>query len=155
MQIPNKSQFKIDEVSSITGVKSYVLRFWESEFEQINPTLSATGQKLYDHKDVEVVALLKKLLFEDKLTIEEAKKELDILQKVVDSVKVSAQEPEREESTLDEREVQEKVESTVSESSHPTLPGSDHYALSKSDMQKIVLAKAKIESLLSMISDLQ
>ena len=146
MQIPNKSQFKIDEVSSITGVKSYVLRFWESEFEQINPTLSATGHKLYDHHDVEVIALLKKLLFEDKMTIEEAKKELDSLQRVVDSVNNSPEKETVDTSTL----AKEKTLPTQK----PAVIASRHkHELTDSELQKIILAKAKINSMLSLILD--
>jgi DNA-binding transcriptional MerR regulator len=77
IKIPNKSLFKLDEVCSLTGVKPYVLRFWESEFQQISPVISGTGQKLYEHKDIEAVVMIKELLFERKLTIENAKFELD------------------------------------------------------------------------------
>nr|MBA2403447.1 MerR family transcriptional regulator [Bdellovibrionales bacterium] len=57
----------------ITGVKPYVLRFWETEFEEIAPEDSDSGQKLYARKDVEAIFKIKKLLFEDKMTIPEAK----------------------------------------------------------------------------------
>ena len=79
LDIPNKSLFKINEVCGLTEVKPYVLRFWEKEFEEIDPIFSSSGQKLYEHKDIEAVALVKKLLFEDKMSIEEAKKEMKIL----------------------------------------------------------------------------
>ena len=62
MQIPNKSQFKLEEVSSVTGVKPYVLRFWESEFDQINPLLLSDGNKVYGHQDIQVVAKIKEFL---------------------------------------------------------------------------------------------
>ncbi len=69
MQIPNKSQFKIEEVSSVYWSEVICVALcWESEFEQISPTLSSTGHKVYDYHDVEMVALIKKLLFEDKMT---------------------------------------------------------------------------------------
>ncbi len=147
MQIPNKSQFKIDEVSSITGVKSYVLRFWESEFEQINPIMSSTGHKLYDHSDVEVVALIKKLLFEDKMNIEEAKKELDDLQRVVSSI-----EPKPKQSS--EKDNEDKVEDTAISLTAENNSRHKH-ELSDSEVQKIILAKAKINSILSLITDLK
>ena len=76
IDIPNKSLFKMNEVCGLTSVKPYVLRFWESEFEQIDPITSSSGQKLYEHSDIQTIAMIKKLLFEDKLTVEEAKKEL-------------------------------------------------------------------------------
>ncbi len=78
LNIPNKSLFKMNEVCGLTGVKPYVLRFWESEFAEIDPVLSSSGQKLYEHKDIEAVALIKKMLFDDKLNVEQAKMELGL-----------------------------------------------------------------------------
>ena len=80
IQIPNKSHFKLTEVCGLTGVKPYVLRYWEAEFLEIDPVLSSSGQKLYDHKDIETIAIVKKLLFEEKMTIEEARRELQVVQ---------------------------------------------------------------------------
>ena len=76
VEIPNKSSFKVNEVCTLTDVKSYVLRFWESEFPEIAPLISSSGQKLYEHKDIEVILFIKKLLFEDKLSIEEVRGKL-------------------------------------------------------------------------------
>jgi DNA-binding transcriptional MerR regulator len=73
IEIPNKSSFKINEVCALTGVKSYVLRFWESEFPEIAPIMSSSGVKLYEHRDIEAILLIKKLLFEEKYTIEKVK----------------------------------------------------------------------------------
>jgi DNA-binding transcriptional MerR regulator len=71
--IPNKSNFKFQELTPITGVKPYVIRFWETEFDDIAPVDSDSGQKLYARKDVEAIFKIKKLLFEEKMTIQEAK----------------------------------------------------------------------------------
>jgi DNA-binding transcriptional MerR regulator len=79
VEIPNKSSFKVNEVCALTGVKSYVLRFWESEFPEIAPLMSSSGLKLYEHKDIEAILLIKKLLFDDKLSIEKAKAEVNRL----------------------------------------------------------------------------
>jgi DNA-binding transcriptional MerR regulator len=73
MLIPNKSNFKFQELTPITGVKPYVIRFWETEFPEIAPVTSDSGQKLYARKDVEAILKVKKLLFEDKMSIPEAK----------------------------------------------------------------------------------
>ncbi|MFG1485331.1 MerR family transcriptional regulator [Halobacteriovorax sp. RZ-2] len=73
LSIPQKSLFKLDEVCSIVGVKPYVLRFWESEFDEISPLVSSTGQKLFEQKDIQMLAKIKGLLFEEKMTIEKAK----------------------------------------------------------------------------------
>jgi len=77
IRIPNKSLFKLDEVCTLTGVKPYVLRFWESEFEQVSPILSSSGQKLFEHKDIDAVVQIKHFLFDKKMTIEQAKFEID------------------------------------------------------------------------------
>lgn len=74
--IPNKSNFKFQELTPITGVKPYVIRFWETEFPEISPVLGDSGQKVYARKDVETILRIKKLLFEEKLTIPEAKIQL-------------------------------------------------------------------------------
>ena len=71
--IPNKSNFKFQELTPITGVKPYVIRFWETEFDDISPITSDSGQRLYARKDIEAILKIKKLLFEEKLTIQEAK----------------------------------------------------------------------------------
>jgi DNA-binding transcriptional MerR regulator len=71
--IPNKSNFKFQELTPITGVKPYVIRFWETEFSEIAPIDSEGGQKIYSRSDVEVILRIKKLLFDDKMTIPEAR----------------------------------------------------------------------------------
>jgi DNA-binding transcriptional MerR regulator len=71
--IPNKSSFKFQELTPITGVKPYVIRFWETEFEEICPINSDSGQKIYSRKDVEAILKIKKLLFDEKMSIAEAK----------------------------------------------------------------------------------
>lgn len=78
INIPNKSVFTTDEVCALTGVKPYVLRFWENEFEEIAPILSSSGKKLFEHKDIEAIVTVKKLLFEEKMSMERAKVELGL-----------------------------------------------------------------------------
>ena len=77
IEISKTSILKPDEVCSLTGIKPYVLRFWESEFEQIAPTISATGERLFQYKDIHAVFAIKELLFEQKMTIEKAKMIMD------------------------------------------------------------------------------
>ena len=74
--IPQKSHFKQNELCGLTGVKPYVLRFWESEFPEITPIQSSSGQKLYEYKDVELVKTIKDLLFDKKMSIEQVKAHL-------------------------------------------------------------------------------
>ena len=71
--IPNKSNFKFQELTPITGVKPYVIWFWETEFDEISPVDSDSGQKIYARKDVEAILKIKKLLFVEKMTVLEAK----------------------------------------------------------------------------------
>ena len=78
IQIPNKSHFRLDEVCGLTGVKPYVLRFWETEFNEISPITSSSGQRLFEHKDIEAIAYIKQLLFDKKMTIEQAKREIKL-----------------------------------------------------------------------------
>jgi DNA-binding transcriptional MerR regulator len=77
MEIPeDKSYFRIGEVSRIIGVEPYVLRYWESEFSQIRPARADSNQRTYQRKDLEIIIEIKRLLYEEKLTIEGAKKYL-------------------------------------------------------------------------------
>lgn len=68
-EIPDKLYFRIGEVSRLCKVESYVLRFWESEFSQLRPNKSGTGQRLYRKRDVEMALRIKRLLHEEGYTI--------------------------------------------------------------------------------------
>ncbi len=74
--IPNKLYFRIGEVSDLVGVKPYVLRYWESEFTDIKPSKSKSGQRLYKRRDVELLLKIKELLYEERFTINGARKRL-------------------------------------------------------------------------------
>ena len=76
--IPDKKYFRIGEVSEIAGLEAYVLRFWETEFKSINPKRTDAGQRLYSQKDVQLILTIKNLLYEEKFTIQGAKKHLSI-----------------------------------------------------------------------------
>jgi DNA-binding transcriptional MerR regulator len=76
-EIPNKLYFRIGEVAKLAGIKPYVLRFWESEFNGLGPKKSGTGHRLYRRKDVELVLEIKRLLYEKRFTIEGARKVLE------------------------------------------------------------------------------
>jgi DNA-binding transcriptional MerR regulator len=76
-EIPDKLYFRIGEVARLTGVKQYVLRFWESEFPGLGPKKSGTGHRLFRRKDVEMVLEIKRLLYDKRFTIEGARQWLD------------------------------------------------------------------------------
>jgi len=72
--IPDRMFYRIKEVCSITGLKPHVLRYWEQEFKDIKPIKSTRGQRLYKKKDLDVIFTIKKLLYEQRYTIDGAKK---------------------------------------------------------------------------------
>jgi len=74
--IPDKLFFKIGEVSKIADIKPHVLRYWESEFNDLQPVKSKSGQRVYRRKDVELVLKIKHLLHAQRFTIEGARKKL-------------------------------------------------------------------------------
>ncbi len=73
---PDKRYYRIGEVSRITGVKPYVLRYWESEFRWMAPQKSRSKQRLYRKRDIDMILLIKKLLYEQRFTIAGARKKL-------------------------------------------------------------------------------
>ena len=76
-EIPDKLYFRIGDVARIADIKPYVLRFWETEFGGLGPKKSGTGHRLYRRKDVELVLEIKRLLYEQRFTIEGARKHLE------------------------------------------------------------------------------
>jgi DNA-binding transcriptional MerR regulator len=76
-EIPDKLYFRIGDVARLAGIKPYVLRFWETEFPALGPRKSGTGHRLYRRKDVEMVLEIKRLLYEQRFTIEGARKFLE------------------------------------------------------------------------------
>ena len=74
--LDEKRYFRIGEVSGIIGVEPYVLRYWESEFPQIRPKRADSKQRTYEKKDLEIILEIKRLLYEEKLTIEGARQKL-------------------------------------------------------------------------------
>ena len=76
VEIPDKVFFRIGEVSKLTGVKAYVLRFWEGEFSTLKPQKGKTGQRRYRRGDIEQILRIKELLWDRKFTIAGARSEL-------------------------------------------------------------------------------
>jgi DNA-binding transcriptional MerR regulator len=80
-QIPDRLYFRIGDVAEIAGVKPYVLRYWESEFPMIAPDKSSTGQRVYRRSDVETVLMIKRLLYQERYSIEGARRRIKELRK--------------------------------------------------------------------------
>ena len=74
---PNKLFYRIGEVSRLSGLEPYVLRYWETEFPQIKPDKGKSGQRLYKKKDVDTILQVKQLLYKDGYTIAGARKKLN------------------------------------------------------------------------------
>lgn len=141
IKIPNKSVFTTDEVCSLTGVKPYVLRFWENEFEEISPILSTSGKKLFEHKDIEAIVVAKKLLYEEKLTVERAKIELSLrLQRHLPDLPEDAQQ-EYEEGM--DHEIEAKSGSATS-----NKEAFQYRRWDEEDIKKLSTAKERLQKLL-------
>jgi DNA-binding transcriptional MerR regulator len=74
--IPDKTYFRIGEVAKLTGVKAYVLRFWETEFKMMAPPKSRSKQRMYRRRDIETILKIKHLLYDRKFTIKGARRYL-------------------------------------------------------------------------------
>jgi DNA-binding transcriptional MerR regulator len=77
-EIPDKLFFKIGEVASLTSLRPSVLRYWETEFSELSPLKSRTGQRLYSRRDVDLLLDIKRLLYLEKMTIRGAKRALSL-----------------------------------------------------------------------------
>ncbi len=82
-KIPDKMGFKIGDVADLLGIKAYVLRYWETEFEMLKPKKAANNQRYYTKKNVENAFLIRKLLHRDRFSIEGARAALRDLKSVV------------------------------------------------------------------------
>lgn len=74
--IPDRLYFRIGEVAKLLGLPAYVLRFWETEFAQLKPVKSSTGQRMYRRGDVENALTIKRLLYDEGFTIAGARQHL-------------------------------------------------------------------------------
>lgn len=71
-----KLYYSISEVSKITDLEQYVLRYWESEFEELKPAKNRAGNRIYTNRDIKLILYIKKLLRDERYTIEGAKQVL-------------------------------------------------------------------------------
>jgi DNA-binding transcriptional MerR regulator len=122
-----KLYYSISEVSKITDIEQYVLRYWETEFEQLGPQKNRAGNRIYTNKDIQLILYIKELLREKKYTIEGAKKILaenshsrsiqpgiPMKQKSIDTSKIEEQENKQPSLKDDLEEIKSILEYLVS-----------------------------------------
>lgn len=86
---PVKEFYSIGEVCDLTGLKAHVLRYWESQFRFLNPAKNRSGNRVYQRREVEMILLVKHLLYTEKYTIEGARQKLDSHRKAGDLKQVA------------------------------------------------------------------
>ena len=97
-----KLYYSIGEVSKITSLKKYVLRYWETEFDALRPGKNRAGNRIYKKEDIQTIFLIKKLLYEEKYTLEGAKKKLAELRRDKDfQLKLSFEELKKDDVILE------------------------------------------------------
>jgi len=74
---PVQEFFSIGEVCELTGLKPHVLRYWESQFRFLSPAKNRSGNRVYQRREVELINLVKHLLYDEKYTIEGARQKVD------------------------------------------------------------------------------
>lgn len=116
-----KLYYSISEVSKLTGIEQYILRYWETEFEQLKPQKNRAGNRIYTNKDIQLILYIKNLLRERKYTIEGAKK---ILENYSSEKLVEEQQPEKQ------KEIEKPKVEEVN-------PGSKEKMLLKKDLEEI------------------
>ena len=75
--VPTQEFFSIGEVCALTDLKPHVLRYWESQFRFLNPAKNRSGNRVYKAREVELIMLVKHLLYSEKYTIEGARQRID------------------------------------------------------------------------------
>lgn len=86
--VPDKMAFKIGEISEMLGLKNHILRYWESEFKGLKPKKSNNNQRMYTHREIELLLMIRKFLYVDKFSVSGARKALRQWQKEKNQVKV-------------------------------------------------------------------
>ncbi len=96
-----KQSYSIKETSQITGLKAYVLRFWETEFAELRPAKSSGGMREYVLEDLKLIFLIKRLLYEEKYTIEGARQRMEALKKNGQQMDLSFERMRREDAIFE------------------------------------------------------
>ena len=94
--IAKKAYYSIGEVCDLTGLKAHVLRYWETQFEFLHPTKNRAGNRVFRPKEIELILLVKHLLYEQKFTIDGARQKLLDMRKGGEVLAVSRDMVDRE-----------------------------------------------------------
>ncbi len=81
-KLPSKIFYKIGEASKLAGVEPSVLRYWETEIPLLKPKKTKTGQRLYTQEDIELILIIKKMLYEEGYTIDGVRRKLSKISKI-------------------------------------------------------------------------
>lgn len=98
-RIARKEYYSIGEVCQMVDLKPHVLRYWETQFPLLNPSKNRSGNRVYQRKEIKLVLLVRQLLYEEKYTIEGAKKKLESVRREGEMQETSRR--ALEDSTLD------------------------------------------------------
>jgi DNA-binding transcriptional MerR regulator len=79
--VAQKEYYSISEVCDLVDLKPHVLRYWETQFQVLNPSKNRSGNRVYQRKEIKLILLVKHLLYEEKYTVEGAKAKLDKLRR--------------------------------------------------------------------------
>ena len=91
-----KLYYSISEASQITSLKAYVLRYWETEFAELRPKKNRAGSRTYTLDDIKLIFLIKRLLYDDKYTIEGARQRLQQLRRIGEQIDISFEQLRRD-----------------------------------------------------------
>ena len=79
--VSKKAYYSIGEVCDLTGLKPHVLRYWETQFPPLSPSKNRSGNRVYQRKEIKLIMLVKKLLYQEKYTVEGARAKLEQLRR--------------------------------------------------------------------------
>ncbi|MCG3117971.1 MAG: hypothetical protein ALAOOOJD_00104 [bacterium] len=114
-----KLYYSISEVSQITSLKAYVLRYWETEFAELRPKKSRAGSRTYTLDDIKLIFLIKRLLYDDKYTIEGARQRLQQLQHVGEQIDLSFEQLRRDDLILELKREMRELLATLNHGTNP------------------------------------
>ncbi|UCC83050.1 MAG: MerR family transcriptional regulator [Gemmatimonadota bacterium] len=95
-RIARREYFSIGEVCEMAGLKPHVLRYWETQFKELSPSKNRAGNRVYRAREIKLIELVKHLLYEEKYTIDGARRRLEKLREEGDLDEVAGQALDRQ-----------------------------------------------------------